>query len=228
MELPPGGLIVAWWQLFCLNLLVAWRGIFGKDRKWLQSLADHGLHVSTDGEGSWQGHHEELLLHVAPAGEDEHVGKEEKDVTPLDVMAPQITDHVHCKQPDDEEEKEKPGKEETPAPGPESVAGKEVADRGHGGEETKETAVDDHSIPLLHLVRQCHRDQGDPGYQVANVKEEEKSEEGLGGPVDAGRLLVGPDGPQGGGEVPDGLHGDGGPLHCESPGSGLSARWRWW
>ena len=228
MELPPGGLIVAWWQLFCLNLLVAWRGIFGKDGKWLQSLTDHGLHVSTDGEGSWQGHHEELLLHVAPAGEDEHVGKEEEDVAPLDVMAPQVSDHVHGEEADDEEEEEEPGKEEAPAPGAQPVAGKKVADRGDGGKEAKEAAVDDHPVPFLHLVGQGHCDEGNPRDEVANVEEEEKSEEGLGGPVDAGRLLVGPDGPQGGGEVPDGLHGDGGPLHCESPGSGLSARWRWW
>ena len=169
-----------------------------------------------DWEGARQGHHQELLLHVAPAGEDEHVGKEEEDVTPLDVVAPEVADHVDGEETDDEEEEEEPGEEEASAPGPQAVAGKKVADGRDGGEEAKEAAVDDHPIPLLHLVGQGHCDEGNPGDEVADVEEEEKSEEGLGGSKDAGRLLVGPDRPQSGGEVPHRLHRDGGPLHFVS------------
>ena len=215
---PAGGLVVAWWRLLCLDLLVAGRGILRQDGEGLESLADDCFHVAADGEGSGQGHHQELLLHVAPAGEDEHVGKEEEDVAPLDVMAPQVSDHVHGEEADDEEEEEEPGKEEAPAPGAQPVAGKKVADRGDGGKEAKEAAVDDHPVPFLHLVGQGHCDEGNPGDEVANVEEEEKTEEGLGGPEDAGGLLVGPDGPEGGGEVPHGLHGDRGPLHLVCPG----------
>ena len=139
-------------------------------------------------------------------------------MAPLDVVAPEVADHVHGEEADDEEEEEEPGEEEAPAPGPQSVAGKKVADRRDGGKEAKEAAVDDHPIPFLHLVGQGHCDEGNPGDEVADVEEEEKSEEGLGGPEDAGRLLVGPDRPEGGGEVPHRLHRDRGPLHFLSPG----------
>ena len=155
---------------------------------------------------------------MAPASEYEHVGKEEEDVAPLDVMAPQVSDHVHGEEADDKEEEEEPGEEKASAPGAQSVACKKVADGRDRGKEAKEAAVDDHPIPLLHLVGQGHCDEGDPRDEVANVKEEEKSEERLGGPEDAGRLLVGPDRPEGGGEVPHRLHGDRGPLHFVCPG----------
>jgi len=213
MVLPSGCLIVAWRQLLCLDLLVSWWSILGQDWKGLKCLADNGFHVGADRERSGQGHHQELLLHVAPAGEDEHVGKEEEDVTPLDVMAPEVLDHVHGEEADDKEEEEEPWEEEAPAPGAKAMASKKVADRGDRGKEAEEAAVDDHPIPLLHLVGQGHCDEGNPRDEVANVKEEEKSEEGLGGPVDAGRLLVGPDCPEGGCEVPHCLHRDRGPLH---------------
>merc|ERR1711944_164763 len=213
MVLPSGGLVVAWWQLLCLYLLISWWSILGQDRKGLKCLTDDGLHVGADREGSGQGHYQELLLHVAPAGEDEHVGKEEEDVAPLDVMAPQVSDHVHGEESDDKEEEEEPWEEEAPAPGAKTVAGKKVADGRDGGKEAEEAAIDDHPIPVLHLVGHGHCDEGNPRDEVANVKEEEKSEEGLGGPVDAGRLLVGPDRPESGGEIPHRLHRDRGPLH---------------
>ena len=155
---------------------------------------------------------------MAPAGEYEHVSKEEEDVAPLDVVAPEVADHVHGEEANDEEEEEEPGEEEAPTPGPQSVAGKKVADRRDRGEEAKEAAVDNHPIPFLHLVGQGHCDEGNPGDEVADVEEEEKSEEGLGGPEDAGRLLVSPDRPEGAGEVPHRLHRDRGPLHFLSPG----------
>ena len=87
------------------------------------------------------------------------------------------------------------------------MACQEIAHRRHRGKEAKETAVDDHSVPLLHLVGQRHGDQCNSRDEVANVEEEEKSEDGVGGSVDSRRLLVCPDRPQGGGEVPHGLHG---------------------
>ena len=56
------------------------------------------------------------------------------------------------------------------------------------------------------MVRQGHRDEGDATDEVADVKEQEASEEGEGGPEEPRGLLAGPQAPEGGGEVPHCVH----------------------
>merc|ERR550534_578868 len=73
---------------------------------------------------------------------------------------------------------------------------------------------------VVHLIRESHRDEGDATDEVADVKEEEASEEGEGGPEQPGRLLAGPQTPQGGGEVSHCIH----PHHLLLTGR-RRARW---
>ena len=153
---------------------------------------------------------------MAPAREDHQVGEEEEDMSPLDTMAPQITYHVHGEETEDEEEEKEPGKKEVPTPGSEPVAGQEVTDGRDGGKESKEPTIENHLTAVLNLVGESHGDKSNPGDQVADVEEEEESEHGVCGPEDPGRLLSGPDGPQGGSQVPEGLqvvHGRFCPRH---------------
>ena len=70
------------------------------------------------------------------------------------------------------------------------------------------------------MVGESHRDEGDATDEVADVEEEEASEKGEGGPEQPGRLLAGPQTPQGGGEVSDCVH----PHHLLLTGR-RRARW---
>ena len=85
-----------------------------------------------------------------------------------------------------------------------------VAHGREGPEEGEEAAGEDHPVVLvLHLVAERHGDEGDAADEVANVEEEETSEEAEAGAEEPGGLLARPEAPEGGAEVPHALHAAG-------------------
>ena len=82
-----------------------------------------------------------------------------------------------------------------------------VAHGGKGAEEGEESAGENHSVVLiLHLVAEGHGDEGDASDEVADVEEEETSEEAEAGAEEPGGLLARPQAPEGGAQVPHALH----------------------
>ena len=66
---------------------------------------------------------------------------------------------------------------------------------------------------MLQLVGEGHGDEGDARDEIADIEEEETSQERVCGPQNSGSLVITPDSPEGGAEVPEGVHG-GGPGHA--------------
>ena len=94
-----------------------------------------------------------------------------------------------------------------------------VAHGGEGAKEGEESAGKDHSVVLiLHLVAEGHGDEGDASDEVADVEEEETSEEAEAGAEEPGGLLARPQAPKGGAQVPHALHAAGS-YHGASAGS---------
>jgi len=172
-------------------------------------ISDNGLDVDDDLLRSGEGHHEVLLVDVAPAGEEAVGGQEEEQVLPLQpqVVLVEHLGEVEEEEGKNQEEKEKPWEEESSAPGSQPVTCQAVAHCREASKKCEEAAGENHPVVLvLHLVGQGHRDEGDATDEVADVKEKEASEEGEGGSEEPGGLLAGPQAPEGGGEVPDCVH----------------------
>lgn len=96
-------------------------------------------------------------------------------MAPMDPSIPNVMSHAHREDSQYDEEEKEPWQEELAAPGSQTVAGQEVADCGDRGEQAEKTTVENHLAALLHLVGKGHCDQGDAGYQVADVEEKEEA-----------------------------------------------------
>ena len=73
---------------------------------------------------------------------------------------------------------------------------------------------------MLQLVGEGHGDEGNAGDEIADIKEEETSQEGVCCSKNSGSLVITPDSPEGGAEVPECVHG-GGPGHGVASGGGV-------
>jgi len=98
-------------------------------------------------------------------------------MTPLNSMFPEISDHVGGEKTQDKEEEKKPRKEQISTPSSETMAGQGVTYCRYGSKQAKQSTVENHFTSILQLIGQCHGDQGDSRDEVADVEEEEKSEE---------------------------------------------------
>merc|ERR1712071_75522 len=114
------------------------------------------------------------------------------------------------------EEEEEPGEEEGSPPGAHSMTGEAVTHRREGAEQCEEAPGEHHPVVLFtHLAGESHRDESDPANQVADVEEEEASEETEAGVEQPRGLLAAPQVPQGRAEIPGSLHGP--HSRCLSP-----------
>ena len=76
-----------------------------------------------------------------------------------------------------------------------------------GGKQTKKSPTENHPLSVCYLVGESHGDEGDTGYQIADIKEKKTSEKRICGSQNFSRFLSCPDGPESRAEIPDGLHG---------------------
>lgn len=191
---------------------------------WPEVIPYNRLDVDHDLFGAGEGHHEVLLVDVTPAGEEAVGGQEEEEVFPLksQVVLVEHLGKVKEEEGKNEEEEEKPWKQESSAPGSQPVTCQAVTHCREASKKCEEATSKNHSVVLvLHLVGQGHRNEGNAADEVADVKEKKASEEGEGGSEEPRGLLAGPQGPEGGGEVPDCVH----PHHLLFTDE-RGARWR--
>lgn len=76
------------------------------------------------------------------------------------------------------------------------MAGKAVTKSGNRSKDTKESSKHDHLVPVIKVVGEGHGDQGNTRDEVANIKEEETSEEGVSCSEYTSSFLVTSYGPQ--------------------------------
>lgn len=147
---------------------------------------------------------------MSPAGEECDGGEHNEDMSPVEVVGVEGVGQHHGEEDQDEEVEHQPRQQETTPPGPDSMTSQAVAECRHRGEHTEHPTEHDHALLLVVVIHEAHGDESDPGHKVADIEEEEASEERSGGSEDPGGFLVGTDGPEGLGQSSQGLHCRGG------------------
>merc|ERR1719219_1229713 len=129
--LGRGHLLLSNLSWSCLHLLILGRQITrrGMSSGRTKVIPDDRLHVDDDLLGTWEGHHQVLLVDVPPAGEQAVGGQEEEQVLPLKVQVVTVEHLGKLEEEEgkDEEEKKKPWKQESSSPGSQPMTRQTVA-----------------------------------------------------------------------------------------------------
>ncbi len=147
-------------------------------------------------------HEEDLPVHVAPAGEHGHAHEKQEHLLELEVLEVEGVGEHHEEQADENQVEHEPGDQESTPPGAQPMRLQAVTGWGDGGKSAEKSAKEEHPVPVVVLRGHSNHDHGDTRHHVADVEEQEASQQWGGGSQDFCQFLMASQGPQSRAQIP--------------------------